>query len=77
MKTWLFEIRKAKQMSGEDIARDVGISYKSYNAYENNRRRPSVETAKKIAAVLGFPWTRFFEEQEGEGSCLQTENTGS
>lgn len=26
--------------------------------------RLSVETAKKIADVLGFPWTRFFENVE-------------
>lgn len=70
MRNWLFDIRREKQLSGETIARAAGISYKSYNAYENNRRRPSVETAKKIADVLGFPWTRFFEEQEGEGEIL-------
>lgn len=31
---------------------------------ELGERRPSVEVAKKIAAVLGFDWTRFYEDED-------------
>ena len=40
---------------------DMNISI--IGKYERNERRPSVETAKAIADVLGFDWTKFFEDQ--------------
>lgn len=44
----------------------VGISRAGYANIENGKRLPSVPVAKKIAAVLGFDWTRFYEE-DGAG----------
>ena len=64
---WLKEMREGVNASTYKIASLCGISQSFYYSIENGDRRPSVETAKKIADVLGFPWTRFFEEQEGEG----------
>jgi len=31
---------------------------------ENGNANPSVKVAKKIAAVLGFDWTRFYDEYD-------------
>jgi len=31
---------------------------------ENGNANPSVKVAKKIAAVLGFDWTRFFDDED-------------
>jgi transcriptional regulator with XRE-family HTH domain len=36
---------------------------------ELGERRPSVEVAKKIAAVLFFDWTLFFEDDETDQSA--------
>jgi len=33
---------------------------------ENGNANPSVKVAKKIAAVLGFDWTRFYEDEYDE-----------
>jgi putative transcriptional regulator len=33
---------------------------------ENGERIPSVGTAKKIAEILNFDWTLFFEEERNE-----------
>lgn len=46
----------------------VGIAQPSYFNIEAGKRRPSVPVAKKIAAVLGFDWTRFYEE-DGAGEA--------
>ena len=56
--------RQQARMSQEDISKKVGISRAGYSNIENGKRRPSVTIAKKIAAVLGFDWTRFYETDE-------------
>ena len=37
------------------------ISQSYYASIENGVRTPSVPVAKKIAGVLDFSWTRFFD----------------
>ena len=64
--TWLEAKREAMKMSQYDVSKVVGIAQATYCNIENGKRRPSVETAKKIAAVLGFEWTRFFEDEEAK-----------
>lgn len=62
----LKELRKQKSLTQEEVSERIGITRSSYTNIENGERRPSVETAKKIAAVLGFDWTLFFpDEQKG------------
>ena len=61
---WLKELRAKSGMTEKQIAFQSGISQQFYNYIENGKRRPSVETAKKIAALLGFDWTRFYEDGE-------------
>lgn len=66
----LKELRKQRGMKGVEVAKQSGISYQYYNFLENGKRRPAVPVAKRIAAVLDFDWTRFFEDtgQEGESA---------
>lgn len=51
-------------MTQAEIANRAGIKQPSYCNIETGKWHPSVATAKKIAAVLGFDWTRFYEEDE-------------
>jgi transcriptional regulator with XRE-family HTH domain len=46
------------------LAERVNIDITAIGKYESGERRPSVETAKKIADELGFDWTKFFEDNE-------------
>lgn len=62
----LLEIRKSKGFTMRQVAEASDIAESTYCMIENGDRRPSVETAKKIAAALGFDWTRFFEKDEDE-----------
>jgi len=57
---WLKEIRGSK--SQQAVADDIGIAQSTYASIETGSRKPSVTMAKKIAAAMGFNWTRFYEE---------------
>ncbi len=43
------------------IAHLCKISRASYANIESGRRRPSPEVAQRIANVLGFDWTEFYQ----------------
>lgn len=45
-----------------DVAKAAGITQAFYCEIEKGKKKPSVDVAKRIAKVLGFEWTRFFEE---------------
>ena len=64
MRDWLTAIRELKGLSQKYVAERVGIKQPTYSNIENGNRRPSVEVAKQIADVLGFEWTRFFEDKK-------------
>ena len=61
MRAWLRNIREEKQLTQSEVADAVNIARTSYAMYEQGKRNPSVETAKKIALVLKFDWTIFFD----------------
>jgi len=62
MRKWLKEIRQKLDLSQSEVAFKVGITQQQYSFIENGNRTPSVETAKSIANVLGFNWTRFYDD---------------
>lgn len=62
MRIWLIGIRKARGMSQKEVADAVGIAQPSYWQYEAGHATPRPPIAKKIAKLLGFDWTLFFED---------------
>ena len=64
-RAWLIELRKDK--SQLEVADAVGISQNFYSWIELGERTPSPKVAKKIGELLGFDWTRFYEEQREVG----------
>lgn len=60
MLRWMAEIRGNR--SQYKMAEEIGIPQSTYASIEAGSRRPSVEMAKRIARVMGFDWTRFFQE---------------
>ena len=63
MREWLRMIRKDRRMSEKSVAEAVGISQPSYHRIEVGQQTPSVDTAKRIADVLGFYWAKFWENK--------------
>jgi len=64
MRSWLKKLRHESNLTQEQLAKMVGISRTMITEIENGNANPSVKVAKKIAAVLGFDWTRFYDEYD-------------
>lgn len=56
------ELREQKGLLQKEIAVKLDISESYYCLLEGGKRRPTVQTAKKIAEVLGFDWTQFYDD---------------
>ncbi|MBO5138715.1 MAG: helix-turn-helix transcriptional regulator [Bacilli bacterium] len=63
-RNWLIEFRKEKGLSLIDVAKKADVTQQFYYYIENGERRPSPEVAQKIADILGFNWTIFFEKKQ-------------
>ena len=63
MRNWLIDMREKSGQAQKTVAESVGISQAAYCNIEKGNRNPMVETAKKIAEVLGFDWQRFYESE--------------
>ena len=63
MRWWLLSKRKSKQLTQADLCKLAGVCVPSYSDIENGKTNPRPSTAKKIAKVLGFNWTRFYDKE--------------
>lgn len=61
---WLIALREEKGMTQGQVAAAAGIAQPSYYEIEKGISNPRPETAMRIAAVLSFPWTKFYEGAE-------------
>ena len=68
MRNWLKNARVKKGMTQAALSALAGVDVTAIGKYENGKRRPSPEVAQKIASVLGFSWTRFFETDNKNAS---------
>lgn len=68
---WLIQIREEKGFSQAEVAKQSGIVQQSYQLIEKGVNTPRPETAQRIGAVLGFPWTRFYEKDNGGDAEVQ------
>ena len=64
MREWLLKKRIENKMSQKQLAELVGVSQQSISFIEKENRRPSIETAQTIAAILNFDWQLFFSKNE-------------
>ena len=55
------QLRRARELTQADMAVRVGIHINAYNAIENGRSIPSLNTAKAIAAVFSEPVETVFD----------------
>ena len=64
--TNLRERRLDKGLKQKDLAAMTGLPNTRICDFEKGTRQPKPAAAKKIAAVLGFDWTEFYEDPEPE-----------
>jgi DNA-binding XRE family transcriptional regulator len=57
----LKEKREEKGYTQQSLADEVGVWRSTIAMIETGTNKPSVPLAQKIASILGFNWTEFFE----------------
>lgn len=67
VRRWLIDLRKEKNLTQGQVAAASGITQPSYFGIETGQSDPKPETAKRLGAVLGISWTRFYEDGTEEG----------
>lgn len=60
-RTWLTNLRVERNLSQAEIADFVNVTQQMYGYVESGKRNPSPRLAKKIAKVLDFDWTKFYD----------------
>lgn len=60
-KNLLVNYRKSLNLTQEAVAKQCGFTRAYYTMIERGMRIPKPPNAKKIANVLGFDWTLFYE----------------
>lgn len=55
--------RAEHKITLSQLALKTGVSESHLSLIESGARRPSVDVAKRLASVLGFEWTKFFETE--------------
>ncbi len=63
-KFFLQNIRKARNLRQEVLAREAEISQQALSNYETERREPSFEILKKLAQILKVEISDFFKETD-------------
>lgn len=56
--------REKKLLTQQQLADLIGVDRTLISKIESGVSSPSVTTAKKIAAVLGFEWTAFYQDED-------------
>ena len=59
----LKEIRLAKNLKQSELAKKVGVNYRTISSYETGARDMPVRVAKKIGKVLNIDWWILYEEE--------------
>lgn len=62
----LKEKRIEKRLTQQQLADKIGVDRTLVSKIECGASSPSVTVAKKIASVLGFDWTRFFDDDDAD-----------
>ena len=69
MRRWLKIARQeSNNLTQNQLARLAGISRTMVTEIENGNANPSVDVAKKIASVLGFDWTLFYQDGDEQAA---------
>lgn len=57
------EKRVQKNLTQQQLAEIIGVDRTLISKIESGASSPSVGVAKRIATVLGFDWTQFYEDK--------------
>lgn len=69
-------VRLSKNMRQQDLAESCGFSNTTLSAYENNKKRPSIDTIATIAKHLGVSIDRLYYGDENNAFISAAPNEG-
>lgn len=58
---WMRDLRHKRKITMRQVAESIGVTESFISQVERGNKRPSIETAKKLADVYKVKWTKFFE----------------
>lgn len=64
-------IRESKGVTQTHVAKQLGVTIQTYNAYEMGRRKLKVDTLQKISEILNEPIQNFFNQKLYESKNKQ------
>lgn len=65
----VYEIRTERGLTQAALGRAAGVSQATVCQIERGKRMPTIKTARRLAAVLGIPWTELYEDQGEQPSA--------
>ena len=65
---WLIQARHDSGKQFKELAKEIGVSQQAISNWETGKRTPKPKLAKKYAQLLGFEWTKFYEETNNQSS---------
>src|SRR5690606_24730301 len=60
----LKELRTIEGWTQEEVAKKIGVSKQTYSHYENEKRRPSLDMVRELAAVYNVNIDDIFAEEK-------------
>lgn len=69
----LRELRKIEGWTQEEVAKRIGISKQTYSHYENENRKPGLETIRKLASVYQVDIDKIFSGSDLENLTTKEE----
>ena len=64
MKNRIRDLRSAKDLTQEDLAKEIGVSRQTINAIEKGKFEPSLPTAFRLSLLFETPIEGIFEFEE-------------
>ena len=65
IKNQIRQLRAQREMTQQELADRIGVTRQTVIAIEQDKYSPSLETAFKVALVLGVPLERCFQYDPG------------
>ena len=59
---WLIQARYDSGKQFKELVKEMGVTQQAISNWETGKRTPRTKLAKKYAEILGFDWTKFYEE---------------
>lgn len=64
--------REQKNLTQEDVAKLVGVDQATWSNWENNKRRPGLDSALEIEKLTGIPANAWVKKQSAESRAAES-----